>query len=56
MAEYQPAWILAPDPDKFIALSFVPNSFPSGNVPGYVVLPYGLFDLRNLYLGVRIDF
>ena len=56
VAEYQPAFILAADPDKFISLSFVPNSFPSGSVPGYVVLPYGLFDLRTLYLGVRLDF
>jgi len=56
VAEYQPAFILASDPNKFISLSFVPNSFPSGSVPGYVVLPWGLFDLRNLYVGMRIDF
>ena len=56
IADYQPAFILASDPARFIALSFVPNSFPSGSVPGYVVLPWGLFDLRNIYLGVRMDF
>jgi len=56
VADYQPAFILAPDPNKFISQSFVPNSFPSGSVPGYVVLSYGLFDLRNLYIGMRIDF
>ena len=54
--EYVPAFILAPDPRKFIDLSFVANSFPSGQVPGYVILPWGLFDLRNLYLGLRVDF
>jgi len=53
--EYQPAFILASNPRRFIDLSFVANSFPSGQVPGYVVLPWGLFDLRNLYLGLRLD-
>jgi hypothetical protein len=55
VVDYQPAFILAPDPQKFITLSFVANSFPSGQVPGYLMLPWGLFDLRNLYLGVRLD-
>jgi hypothetical protein len=54
--DYEPAFIFAPDPRKFIDLSFVANSFPSGQVPGYLVLPWGLFDLRNFYLGVRVDF
>jgi hypothetical protein len=54
--DYEPAFILAPDPRKFIDVSFVANSFPSGQVPGYIVLPWGLFDLRNVYLGVRVDF
>jgi hypothetical protein len=54
--DYQPAFILAPDPQRFINLSFVPNSYPSGEVPGYVLLPWGLFDLRNFTVGVRIDF
>jgi hypothetical protein len=53
--EYQPAFILASNPQQFINLTFVANSFPSGQVPGYVVLPWGLFDLRNLYLGLRLD-
>ena len=56
VADYEPAFILAPDPRKFIDLSFVANSFPSGEVPGYIVLPWGLIDLRNLYLGLRVDF
>jgi hypothetical protein len=54
--DYEPAFILAPDPRQFINLSFVANSFPSGDVPGYIVLPWGMFDLRNLYLGLRVDF
>jgi hypothetical protein len=55
VVEYQPAFILASNPQQFINLSFVANSFPSGQVPGYVILPWGLFDLRNLYLGLRLD-
>ncbi len=54
--EYEPAFILASNPQQFINLTFVANSFPSGKVPGYVVLPWGLFDFRNFYLGLRIDF
>ena len=54
--DYQPAFILASNPQQFINLSFVPNSFPSGQVPGYIILPWGLFDLRNVYLGLRMDF
>ncbi len=53
---YEPAFIFAADPQKFVRLSFVTNSYPSGQVPGYVMLPWGLFDLRNFYLGVRVDF
>ncbi len=55
IVEYQPAFILASNPQQFINLSFVANSFPSGQVPGYVILPWGLFDFRNLYLGLRLD-
>ncbi|MGA2612965.1 MAG: hypothetical protein ABSG38_05890 [Spirochaetia bacterium] len=55
VADYEPAFILASNPQQFINLSFVANSFPSGQVPGYVILPWGLFDLRNLYLGLRLD-
>jgi hypothetical protein len=54
--EYEPAFILASNPQQFINLTFVANSFPSGNVPGYVILPWGLFDFRNFYIGLRIDF
>jgi hypothetical protein len=53
---YEPAFIFAADPQNFIRLSFISNSYPSGEVPGYVVLPWGLFDLRNFYLGARLDF
>jgi len=53
---YEPALILAPDPQKFVKISFVTNSYPSGQVPGYVVLPWGLIDLRNVYVGMRVDF
>jgi hypothetical protein len=53
--EYEPAFILASNPQQFINLTFVANSFPSGQVPGYYMLPWGLFDLRNLYLGLRLD-
>ncbi len=56
VADYQPAFILASNPQQFINLSFVANSFPSGQVPGYIILPWGLFDLRNVYLGLRLDF
>ncbi len=56
VVDYEPAFILASNPQQFINLSFVANSFPSGQVPGYVILPWGLFDLRNLYLGLRLDF
>jgi hypothetical protein len=55
VVEYQPAFILASNPQQFINLSFVSNSFPSGQVPGYLILPWGLFDFRNLYLGLRLD-
>ncbi|MGD0724756.1 MAG: hypothetical protein ABSB63_04260 [Spirochaetia bacterium] len=54
--EYEPAFILASNPQQFINLTFVANSFPSGHVPGYVILPWGLFDLRNFYIGMRFDF
>jgi hypothetical protein len=54
--EYEPAFILASNPQQFINLTFVANSFPSGKVPGYVILPWGLFDLRNFYIGLRVDF
>jgi len=53
---YEPALIFAPDPQRFINISFVANSYPSGQVPGYVVLPWGLIDLRNVYVGMRVDF
>ena len=56
VVEYQPAFIFASDPQQFINVTFVANSFPSGQVPGYVILPWGVFDLRNLYLGLRMDF
>jgi hypothetical protein len=56
VVEYEPALILASNPQQFINVTFVPNSFPSGSVPGYIVLPWGLLDLRNLYLGLRLDF
>ena len=53
---YEPAFILAADPQRYINLSFIPNSFPSGQVPGYWTLPWGILDLRNFYIGVRLDF
>jgi hypothetical protein len=53
---YEPALIFASDPQRFIKISFVTNSYPSGQVPGYVVLPWGLIDLRNVYVGMRADF
>jgi hypothetical protein len=53
---YEPAYILAANPQRFVELSFIPNSYPSGDVPGYWLLPWGILDLRNLYLGVRVDF
>ncbi|TVR31948.1 MAG: hypothetical protein EA404_08775 [Spirochaetaceae bacterium] len=54
--EYQPAYIFAPDPQHFIDLSFITNRFPDGEVPGFVLLDRAVLDLRNIYLGVRLDF
>ncbi|MFW5843525.1 MAG: hypothetical protein ACOCW6_06330, partial [Spirochaetota bacterium] len=54
--EYQPAFILASDPDRYIDVSFIVNRYPNGKVPGIYALGYGLFDLRNLLIGVRYDF
>jgi len=54
-ADYQPTFLLAPSPEQFIERSFTWNAFPDGNAPGFITLPWGLFDLRNLYLGVRLS-
>jgi hypothetical protein len=54
--EYQPGYIITNDPQQFIDVSFVTNRFPSGRVPGFLVFDYGLIDLRDVYLGVRLDF
>jgi hypothetical protein len=56
IAEYQPAFILTPDPQEYIDVSFVQNRYPSGRVPGHLLLDWGLFDLRSLFLGIRWDF
>jgi hypothetical protein len=52
-AEYQPTWFFAGDPQLFYERSFTWNAFPGGNVPLFFTLPYGVLDLRDLYLGVR---
>lgn len=54
--EYQPAFILADDPERYIDVSFVRNRYPDGKVPGIYSLGYGVIDLRNLLVGVRYDF
>ena len=54
--EYQPAFILADDPERYIDVSFVRNRYPDGDVPGIYALGYGVIDLRNLLIGVRYDF
>jgi hypothetical protein len=54
--EYQPAFILADDPDRFIDVSFIANRYPGGKVPGYLKLGWGLIDYRNLFTGARWDF
>ncbi len=53
---YEPAFIFAADTQRFVELSFIPNSYPSGEVPGYWMLPWGILDFRNFYIGVRVDF
>jgi hypothetical protein len=56
VASYDPAYIFASDPRKFIERSFAANAYPSGEVPGYVVLESGLLDLRGFCIGARVDF
>jgi hypothetical protein len=56
VASYDPAYVFADDPGKFVERSFAANSYPSGEVPGYVFLENGLLDLRNFHIGVRLDF
>jgi len=56
VASYDPAYIFADDPRKFIERSFTANSYPSGEVPGYVLLENGLLDLRGFHIGIRYDF
>ncbi|MFW6249649.1 MAG: hypothetical protein ACOC47_00985 [Alkalispirochaetaceae bacterium] len=54
--EYEPAYIFADDPGRFIDVTFLRNRFPSDNPPGFVVLDSAVVDLRNLYVGARWDF
>ena len=54
--EYEPAYIFADDPGRFIDVTFVRNRFPGDNPPGFVVLDSAVVDLRNLYIGARWDF
>jgi hypothetical protein len=56
VASYDPAYVFAADPRKFIERSFAANAYPSGSVPGYVVLESGLLDLRGFCIGARLDF
>jgi hypothetical protein len=56
VASYDPAYVFASDPRKFIERSFAANAYPSGEVPGYVVLESGLLDLRGFCIGARLDF
>lgn len=55
IAEYQPAFVMAPEPQEYIDVSFVQNRYPSGQVPGHLLLDWGLFDLRSIFLGIRRD-
>jgi len=53
-AEYQPTYFITGSPQDFLERSFPWNAFPGGNVPLVLPLPYGVLDLRDLYLGVRV--
>jgi hypothetical protein len=55
-AEYQPAYVLADDPQRYIDVSFVANRYPGGDVPGYIAFDWGVLDYRNVYIGARWDF
>lgn len=54
--EYEPAYIFADDPGRFIDVTFIRNRFPGDSPPGFVVLDSAVLDLRNLYIGARWDF
>jgi len=56
VASYDPAWLFCADPAKFIETSFAVNSYPSGQVPGYVFLEGAVLDLRCFHIGARLDF
>jgi hypothetical protein len=56
VVSYDPAYIFADDPRKFVERSFAANSYPSGEVPGYVLLKDGILDLRGFHIGARLDF
>ena len=55
-ADYRPTFSLTDDPAGFIERSFSWNAFPGGRVPFIYAVPGGVFDLRDLYAGVRIVF
>ena len=56
LIEYEPALIFAGDPQRYIDVSFVRNRFPDGDVPGLITLDRNVIDLRNVWLGLRLDF
>ncbi|MFP4510897.1 MAG: hypothetical protein ACLFNQ_12315 [Spirochaetaceae bacterium] len=56
LIEYEPALIFAGNPQRFINASFARNRFPDGRVPGLLTLDSNVVDLRNLFLGLRLDF
>ena len=53
--DYQPTFFFAPSPAEFVEVSFSWNAFPDGRPPGFVVLDWGLIDLRNLNLGAKFS-
>lgn len=53
-ADYQPAFFFAPDPAEFLERSLAWNAFPGGTVPLMFSTGWGVLDLRDLYLGVRV--
>ncbi len=53
-AEYQPALLFTESSDEFFDRSFPWNSFPGGQVPLLYGLDWGVIDLRELQIGVRV--
>lgn len=53
-ADYQPTWFFTAEPALFLERSLAWNAFPGGNVPLIYPLPYGVVDLRDLTVGIRV--